>query len=242
MNKYTDYFHLLDVDQDTGKEGIKKAFMTKALLFHPDKAKTAAEKKSFTKIYEDLQNAYRILTNDSSRRQYLDANRKTNLDLVREERDVTYHTKKIERVEPVAPIAPSEPVKQKDIESYILKREQETNNIKNYIEDTSEHKTVALEIYQNPFGLELAEYAPITLEGLPKEGKPMAHLITGNDITGTGEFGYDGKDRPDFQIRLKKIQDERVITAVEYKIEPSEIEQAYGELFAPSLTEGLTKR
>jgi len=238
MNKYTDYFHLLDVDLDTGKEGIKKAFMTKALLFHPDKAKTAAEKKSFTKIYEDLQNAYRILTNDSSRRQYLDANRKTNLDLVREDRDVTYHIKKIE---PVAPVEHIEPVKQRDIENYLLKREQETNNIKSYIEDTSEHKTVALEIYQNPFGLELAEYAPITLEGLPKEGKSMAHLITGNDITGTGEFGYDGNNRPDFQTCLKKIQAERAITAVEYKIEPSEIEQAYGELFAPSSIEGLTK-
>ena len=58
MNKYTDYFHLLDVDLDTGKEGIKKAFMTKALLFHPDKAKTAAEKKSFTKIYEDYKQLY----------------------------------------------------------------------------------------------------------------------------------------------------------------------------------------
>ena len=240
MNKYTDYFHLLDVDLNTSKEGIKKGFMIKALLFHPDKAKTAAEKKSFTKIYEDLQNAYRILTNDASRRQYLDANRKTNLDLVREDRDVTYHIKKIERVEPVAP---SEPVKQRDIENYLLKREQETNNIKSYIEDTSEHKTIALEIYQNPFGFELSEYAPISLEGLPKEGKSMAHLITGNDITGTGEFGYDESNRPDFQIRLKKIQAERTLgtVAVEYKIEPSEIEQAYGELFAPSSIEGLTK-
>jgi len=238
-NKFTDYFHLLDVDLNTSKEGIKKAFMTKALLFHPDKAKTAAEKKSFTKIYEDLQNAYRILTNETSRRQYLDANRKTNLDLVREDRDVTYHTKKVEQVEPVAPI---EPVKQRDIENYLLKREQETNNIKMYIEDKSEHKTVALEIYQNPFGFELAEYAPISLEGLPKEGKPIAHLITGNDITGTGEFGYDGTNRPDFQTGLKKILAERDISTVEYKIEPSEIEQAYGELFAPSSIEGLTKK
>jgi curved DNA-binding protein CbpA len=239
MEKYTDYFHLLDVDQDTSKEGIKKAFMSKALLFHPDKAKTAGEKKSFTKIYEDLQNAYRILTNENSRRQYLDANRKTNLDLKLEARDVSYHA--LKTVEKIESTLFNEPVKQRDIESYILKLEQDTRNIKDYI-DTTEHKTVALEIYQNPFGLELAEYAPISLEGLPKEGKPMAHLITGNDITGTGEFKFDSP-LSDFQTGLKKIQAERDMPFNgDYIIEPSEIEKAYGELFAPSSIEGLGRR
>jgi len=89
--KFKDYFELLDVTKDSTKDEIKKAFMAKALVWHPDKAKTEAQKKIHTRLYTDLQEAYRILTNEESRKQYMDANQPTQIDLIRrEDRDISY--------------------------------------------------------------------------------------------------------------------------------------------------------
>lgn len=89
--KFKDYFELLEVTKDSTKDEIKKSFMAKALVYHPDKAKTDVQRNIHTRLYTDLQEAYRILTNDEARKQYMDANQPTQMDLLnRNERDVTY--------------------------------------------------------------------------------------------------------------------------------------------------------
>ncbi len=90
--KYKDYYDLLGLsrDSDLSPDKIKKAFMVKAMKWHPDKAPTPEDVPVYTKLYEDLQQAYKILSNDESRRQYTDAQQPTNLDLARQERDLTY--------------------------------------------------------------------------------------------------------------------------------------------------------
>ena len=72
MNPKVDYYQLLDVSRDADLEQIKKAFMKKALLSHPDKA-PADKVEEYTKNYEALQRAYKTLTNEASRKQYNDA-------------------------------------------------------------------------------------------------------------------------------------------------------------------------
>ena len=90
--KYKDYYDLLGLsrDSDLSPDKIKKAFMVKAMKWHPDKAPTANDIPIYTKLYEDLQQAYKILSNDESRRQYTDSQQRTNIDLARQERDLTY--------------------------------------------------------------------------------------------------------------------------------------------------------
>ena len=79
--KFKDYFELLEVTKDSTKDEIKKSFMAKALVYHPDKAKTDVQRNIHTRLYTDLQEAYRILTNDEARKQYMDANQPTQMDL-----------------------------------------------------------------------------------------------------------------------------------------------------------------
>ena len=90
--KYKDYYDLLGLnrDEDLKPEKIKKAFMAKAMLWHPDKAPTTEDVPIFTKVYEDLQQAYKILSNEDARKQYATAQQATNLDLTRVERDLSY--------------------------------------------------------------------------------------------------------------------------------------------------------
>jgi hypothetical protein len=85
-----DFFDLLGVDRNATKEAVQKAFMLKASIWHPDKASTDEEREHFTKMYEDLQVAYKVLSNDNSRRQYIDAQQTTDLEFKFADRDAGY--------------------------------------------------------------------------------------------------------------------------------------------------------
>lgn len=91
--RFTDYFDLLEVDRNASKEDVQKAFMLKASIWHPDKAETDEDKEYFTRVYQDLQTAYKILSNDSSRKQYIDAQQTTDIEFKFADRDLGYvHT------------------------------------------------------------------------------------------------------------------------------------------------------
>ena len=236
--KFTDYFALLEVTPATSKEGIKKAFMAKALIFHPDKAKTPGERKSFGKVYEDLQNAYRILSSDVSRKQYLDANQKTNLDLAREVRDVTY---KYTPVKPInsnfhdafnatrdqkeqekmakihARLAKGGTVSQREVLSYIEQRNKDTFEIQTLgtLGALGENPgQTGVQIYTEPLGYStgLDERANISLLNVSFDGVAMDKLIGNNDISGTGLFNteeYCPVPLGTLENKIKLIQQER---------------------------------
>ena len=86
----TDYYALLEVDRDATKEQIKAAFMQQALRWHPDKAETEADREVFERRYNDLQQAYKILSNDQTRAMYKDSQQSTFLDFKQQERDTGY--------------------------------------------------------------------------------------------------------------------------------------------------------
>jgi curved DNA-binding protein CbpA len=218
---FTDYFSLLEVTPETSKEGIKKAFMAKALIFHPDKAKTPADKKIFTKTYEDLQHAYRILSSDTSRKQYLEANQKTNIDLVRESRDVTYKhnsrtvdfheafnatrdKKDKEKIEKIsARLAEGQTVTQKDVNQYIEQRNRDTVEIETRLDgppasasSTAFASASAVQIYTEPRGFtngidEWSNKSNLSLANISFDGVTMDKLIGNNDISGTGLFNTE---------------------------------------------------
>ena len=85
------YYELLGISSvNVTNDKVKKAFMTKALLWHPDKAKDEKEVAIFTKMYENLQKAYKILSTEESRKQYSDAQQSTSVELINEIRDRSY--------------------------------------------------------------------------------------------------------------------------------------------------------
>lgn len=88
--RFTDYFDLLEVERNATKEEIQKAFMIKASIWHPDKADSEQDREYYTKMYQDLQSAYKVLSNDNSRKQYCDAQQTTDLEFKFAERNVTY--------------------------------------------------------------------------------------------------------------------------------------------------------
>ena len=91
--KYKDYYDLLGLSRDSPSltpQKIKTAFMTKALQWHPDKALTPEDIPVYTKVYEDLQQAYKILSNEETRRQYTDSQQTTNFELIKQDRDLSY--------------------------------------------------------------------------------------------------------------------------------------------------------
>lgn len=85
----SDYFSLLGVNRDATKEDVQKAFMAKALVYHPDKA-PEGQREQYEKLYNDLKDAYKILSNDNSRKQYTDSQQTTHLDFKKEKRDIGY--------------------------------------------------------------------------------------------------------------------------------------------------------
>ena len=89
--RVTDYFELLDVDRDATKEQIQKAFMTKASIWHPDKAEEK-DRDHYTNVYADLQTAYKILSDDNTRKQYSDSQQTTDLEFKFADRNVGYST------------------------------------------------------------------------------------------------------------------------------------------------------
>lgn len=89
-HRFTDFFDLLEVDRNSTKEDVQKAFMLKASVWHPDKAETDADREHYTKVYQDLQVAYKILSNDHSRKQYIDAQQTTHLEFKFADRDIGY--------------------------------------------------------------------------------------------------------------------------------------------------------
>lgn len=87
--RVTDYFELLDVDRDATKEQIQKAFMVKASIWHPDKAEEK-DRDHYTNVYADLQTAYKILSDDNTRKQYSDSQQTTDLEFKFADRNVGY--------------------------------------------------------------------------------------------------------------------------------------------------------
>ena len=89
--KYKDYYQLLSVKKENITDlKVKKAFMKKALLWHPDKAKNEMEVQVFTKMYEELQQAYKMLSTEASRKKYDTVKQSTSIDFITEDRDRSY--------------------------------------------------------------------------------------------------------------------------------------------------------
>jgi curved DNA-binding protein CbpA len=67
-----DYYHLLGVKQQAGISDIRKAFLSIAAKFHPDRNRDADDKvqKALYDIFKRLNEAYRILCNTEQRQQY----------------------------------------------------------------------------------------------------------------------------------------------------------------------------
>lgn len=87
--RVTDYYELLDVDRDATKDQIQKAFMIKASIWHPDKAEEK-DRDHYTSVYADLQTAYKILSDDNTRKQYSDSQQTTDLEFKFADRNVGY--------------------------------------------------------------------------------------------------------------------------------------------------------
>ncbi len=73
--------------------------MHKASIWHPDKAPNDKDRDYYTRVYQDLLVAYKILSNDNSRRQYLDSQQNTDMDLKRASRQVHYEPTRLFRTE-----------------------------------------------------------------------------------------------------------------------------------------------
>ena len=59
----SDLFKVLGVERNCTTQDVRKAFMTQALIWHPDRA-PEEKKDEYTKQYELLQEAYKTLSNE----------------------------------------------------------------------------------------------------------------------------------------------------------------------------------
>jgi DnaJ-class molecular chaperone len=62
-----DYYKTLSLNRDASNQDIKISFRKLALKYHPDKNKNSEESK---KIFMHIVEAYEVLSNESSRKQY----------------------------------------------------------------------------------------------------------------------------------------------------------------------------
>lgn len=60
--------NLLGLDKNASKEDIRRSFYRLSLIYHPDK--NGEQKETATKRFQNLEEAYRLLTNDSTRTAY----------------------------------------------------------------------------------------------------------------------------------------------------------------------------
>jgi DnaJ domain len=88
--RITDLYSILDVGPESTDEEIRKAYYAKTKTFHPDKARTEEDRILFEKRIKDINEAYKVLSDPDSRRQYKDATAKTIIDFKTEERDTSY--------------------------------------------------------------------------------------------------------------------------------------------------------
>lgn len=65
-----DYYKVLGVARDASDEEIKQAFKIKAKLLHPDSPNNQHRQEEATELFKDLNTAYEVLKNASSRREY----------------------------------------------------------------------------------------------------------------------------------------------------------------------------
>lgn len=73
MNKQINYFELLGLEQkyDLDIALVKKQYLIKQSLYHPDRAKGDLQKKEYTEKSMLLNEAYKILNNDYARAEYI---------------------------------------------------------------------------------------------------------------------------------------------------------------------------
>ena len=63
-------YDLLNVTRSSSKQEIVKAYRGLAKKFHPDMARTTADKESYTERFRDFANAYEILKDEETRSDY----------------------------------------------------------------------------------------------------------------------------------------------------------------------------
>lgn len=205
--RFTDFFDLLEVDRNASKEAIQKAFMLKASIWHPDKAETDTDREYYTKVYSDLQAAYKILSNDRSRKQYIDAQQTTDLEFKFADRDVGYaqtdqfrtengqfdkgafeqafeQTRDQRELEAFQALSAQygqyrQPVNDDDLRSLMARRDADLENIKNETEQvfTGTGKNFDADTFNRAFDF-MKERSPG--KGVqPYEGDPMAMFSGG---------------------------------------------------------------
>ena len=67
---FKDYYEILSIPFDADAQTIKKSYRALSLKWHPDKNPN----KNVTEMMQDINEAYKILSNDSTRLIYLAAN------------------------------------------------------------------------------------------------------------------------------------------------------------------------
>lgn len=72
MSKEKSYYEILGVEKNASQEDIKKKYRSLALKLHPDRmvGKSDLEKKDAEKKFQEITNAYEVLSNEKTRRNY----------------------------------------------------------------------------------------------------------------------------------------------------------------------------